>query len=415
MTDVALRWRLTLLVIMVAGITVLLSWAAVQRAALRPLERDLMRQHARTALRIANRVEAGANPNRLSDDLGVEVKVRPSPPAENPRRKGWVHKQMGGRKLWIRGGPEPVAAVDTKLGWVMVRRDVDLAGPSRRLAAWLGLLLVVVAALAVWTSALVLRPLEDTRKAMHRMASGDLTHRLDEHGPPELVQAARAFNGMANRIQDMLRTQQELMAGISHELRTPLARLRLETEMLRDRGVPDRRIVAMEGDLAELDGLVGDVLEISRLELGTGLGPLQAVDLAEVAAEAVRRWPTPDHSVTVAGQAEPVQADPKRLLRVFGNLIQNAGKYAPAGTAISILLDGTAFRVRDEGAGVSPGELERLFTPFYRGTKSSTHQGKGLGLGLMLVRQIVEAHGGTVTARNRKEGGLEIEVRLTGA
>ena len=107
-----------------------------------------------------------------------------------------------------------------------------------------------------------------------------------------------------------------------------------------------------------------------------------------------------------------MRGDPKRLLRVLGNLIQNAGKYAPAGTPITVVLEGTGLRVQDQGGGVPPGELERLFTPFYRGSKSSTHQGKGLGLGLMLVRQVVEAHGGRVEARHREGGGLEIGVWL---
>jgi len=305
-----LRWRLALLVVLTAAITVLLSWTAVQRAGLRPLEQDLMRQHARSSMRLANRIEAGADPVRLSEDHGVDIKVRPGPPVEGKRRRGWKPKQAAGRKMWVRGGPEPAVAIGTRAGWVMISREVDLAGPSRRVALWLGLLLVAVAVLAIWSSGVATRPLDDTRQAMERMSAGDLSHRLGEGGPPELRQAAGAFNAMADRVQGMLRTQQELMAGISHELRTPLARLRLEAELLRDRGLPEKRVLAMEGDLAELDGLVGDLLEISRLELGTGLGALEDVDLAALAAEAVRRWPTPDHPVTV--RARPLRCGATR-------------------------------------------------------------------------------------------------------
>lgn len=407
-----LRWRLALLLILCTGLTVALSWTVARRAALKPLEDDLMGAHVRTTLRVAERLERGADPKRFAEEMDLAIKVRPTAP--NERGGNWLSKRKGkgGRTVWVRKGKEPTAAVETSAGWVYVQREIDTSAPAQKLAGWLLLLLVGMGGLAVWASGWATRPLEETRAAMARVAAGDLDHHLPERGPPELQEAARAFNGMTDRIKSMLRTQQELMAGISHELRTPLARLRLETEILRDLGASESRLTAMDGDLSELDGLVGDLLEISRLELGAGLGVLQAVDLAELAAEAVRRWPTPNHSVSVVGGSRTVQADPKRLLRVVGNLIQNAGKYAPAGTAITVALEPRGFVVQDEGPGVPPTELESLFQPFYRGSKSSTHQGKGLGLGLMLVRQIVEAHGGRVTARNRETGGLEVRVAL---
>jgi len=407
----SLRWRLAILLVLCTGLTVGLSWTVARRAALKPLEDDLMRAHVRMTLRIAERVERGADPKRFSEDMDVQVKVRPTPPDEKAGH--WLPKRKGGRSVWVRPGADPTAAVDTRAGWVYVKREIDTSAPSRKLAGWLGLLLLAMGGLAVWASGRATAPLEETRAAMARVAAGDLDHRLPEQGPSELRDAARAFNRMADRVTTMLRTQQELMAGISHELRTPLARLRLETEILRDLGASESRLSAMDGDLGELDGLVGDLLEISRLELGAGLGQLQPVDLASLAAEAVRRWPTPEHPVSVVGDAEPVRGDPNRLLRVIGNLIQNAGKYAPTGTAITVALEPGGFAVLDQGPGVPEHELERLFQPFYRGSKSSTHQGKGLGLGLMLVRQIVEAHGGTVTAGNRRSGGLAVRVVLT--
>ncbi len=405
-----LRWRLALMLVICTGLTVGLSWTVARRAALKPLEDDLMKAHVRMAVRIAEHIERGSDPRRFAEELDLELRIRPTPPQEDDPRWTPLHKK--GRPTWVRRGRDPAVAVPTSRGWVVVSREIDTTVPNRNLALWLGLVLTGLIGLAVWASGRATAPLEETRQAMARMASGDLDHRLPERGPLELEEAAQAFNRMADRVQSMLRTQQELMAGISHELRTPLARLRLETEILRDNGAPEPRLGAMEADLAELDGLVGDLLEISRLELETGLGPLQPVDLAALASEAVRRWPTPEHEVSVVGNSRPMEGDPNRLLRVLGNLVQNAGKYAPAGSTITVQLEDAGFEVLDEGPGVPAGELERLFQPFYRGSKSSTHQGKGLGLGLMLVRQIVEAHGGSVSARNRPEGGLAVRVVL---
>jgi signal transduction histidine kinase len=366
----------------------------------------------RLAVRIADGIEHGINPMRLSQEMEVEIRVRPNSPASEER--GWtVKKRKQGRPVWIKPGVKPAAAVQTRKGWVIVTREIDITNSTRKLALGLGILLLALISLSVWASGKATAPLQETRLAMSRMASGDLDHRLPVRGALELQDAARAFNRMADRVKSMLRTQQELMAGISHELRTPLARLRLETEILRDLGASENRLSAMESDLQELDGLVGDLLEISRLELGAGLGVTEQVDLAKLATEAIRRWPTPAHPVSVIGACVPVRGDRKRLLRVVGNLIQNAGKYAPPGSPITIRLRGGSLEVLDEGPGVPPQELDRLFQPFYRGSKSSTHQGKGLGLGLMLVRQIVEAHGGTVTARNRTGGGLAVLVQLT--
>lgn len=407
-----LRWRLALLLVLCTGLTVGLSWTVARRAALKPIEEELMRVHVRTAIRVADRIERGGDPKRLAEDLDLEIRLRPTAPSDSDGH--WLPKRKQGRSVWVKPGPDTLAAVQTSAGWVFVSRDIDTAAPTRQLALSLGGVLLGLVGLSVWASGRATAPLQETRAAMARVAAGELDHRLPERGAPELRDAARAFNGMADRVNAMLRTQQELMAGISHELRTPLARLRLETEILRDMGAPGGRLDAMESDLIELDGLVGDLLEISRLELGAGLGPLEPVELAALAAEAVRRWPTPQHSVSVEGTGAALQGDPKRLLRVIGNLIQNAGKYAPPGTTIRVVLDGRSFEVQDQGPGVPAHELERLFQPFYRGSKSSTHQGKGLGLGLMLVRQIVEAHGGHVVARNRSSGGLAVRVVLPG-
>jgi signal transduction histidine kinase len=216
---------------------------------------------------------------------------------------------------------------------------------------------------------------------------------------------------MADRVENILRTEKELMAGISHELRTPLARLRLEIELLRDHEVPEKRLDAMENDLAEVDHLIGELLEMSRLALGERHLVEGEVDLMRVAKEAAERNPLPDHRLIVEGEALPLIGDHDRLVRVIGNLIQNAGKYAPKDTEVRVTIDGRKIVVLDRGSGVPPEDLARLFEPFYRGVRAKS-KSTGLGLGLMLSQRIVSLHGGTIEAGNVEGGGLSITIEL---
>jgi signal transduction histidine kinase len=166
-----------------------------------------------------------------------------------------------------RGKRAPIS-VQTAAGWVTLRRELDPAAPRERIGPLLLVLLLGVVGASAYVAVVATRPLRATTQAMGRVAAGDLAHRLPESGGRELAEAARAFNAMGERVAAMLETERSLMAGISHELRTPLARLRLEVELLRDRGVPETRLTAMDKDLEEVDRLIGELLESSRLSLG---------------------------------------------------------------------------------------------------------------------------------------------------
>ena len=206
----------------------------------------------------------------------------------------------------------------------------------------------------------------------------------------------------------MLAAEKQLMAGISHELRTPLARLRLQIEILRDQGLSEERLVAMEANLEELDALIGEFLELSKLESGAAILTPQPVNLRSMAESLIKALPDRERYVFL-GLSDPVLADPDRIRRVLSTLIENASKYAPEGT-IELEFFPQGFQIRDHGPGVSAEELPRLFEAFYRG--SGSHHADGFGIGLSMAHQIVSLHKGRIQAINHPRGGLQVRVEL---
>ena len=410
----SLSLRLTLLLSLVVSITLVVVWATTRRTILHPFATAVLQTHLDQVAFLADAVEDGGSAADLADSMNLTAMLRMRPPrvirraqrGKAPCRR-IVHRL---REMWVCRGPRGPVAVDTEDGWLIVRRDIKVQDPDRRFGRALLLVALVIFGLSALVATWTLRPVRASVKAMERMASGDLSFRLPERGPREGADMARAFNALADRVENLLRAERELMAGISHELRTPLTRLRLEIELLRDADVSPRRLDAMEADVHDADELIGELLDLSRLSIGTRELSGDDVSLGQVVEEAVERTPLPEHRVEVSGQGDTVQGDQPRLVRVVRNLLSNAGKYAPPGTEVQVKLQGTSVSVRDRGPGVPASELGRLFEPFYRGHRAGS--GNGLGLGLMIARQVVLLHGGSIEAKNHPEGGLEVRFEL---
>jgi signal transduction histidine kinase len=413
-----LRIRLALLLSFVVAVSLLLAWLLARGAVLRPFTDDLVRHHLDAVRFVAEELGSGANPKKLGQSLGLEIRrVGHPPPFVRAVDRGDAPKRCQRRlhegfDMYFCLGRRAPVAVKLDEGWLVVRRDFDVQAPDRRIGYVLLAVAVFVMGLSLWIAGIVTRPLRASVTAMEHMAAGDLSHRLPESGGRELREVGRAFNQMADRVEHVLRAEKELMAGISHELRTPLARLRLETEILREHDVPEKRLTAMESDLAEIDGLIGELLEMSRLSLGERTIAEDATSLEKVAHAAKERVPLEGHTVVIEGPDVPIAGDHDRLVRVVANLLQNAGKYAPPGTEVRVRVGARTIEVTDRGPGVPPDELGRLFEPFYRGARSRSKTATGLGLGLMIARQIVLMHGGTIEAKNLPEGGFGITIEL---
>lgn len=412
-----LRAKLSLMLGSTVLLTAGLAWFLTGRAVLEPFAKEMVRAHVQQIVFVAQEIEEGANPDRLATRLGLELELRKRPPrlvrrAMRGHSRDCRREPVPGRTVVGCRGPRGGVAVETSKGWLIARRALDPHAPKRRVLTVLVTVTIAVLLVSVFLAGWVTRPVRASVTAMERIAGGDLGHRLPDGMSGEVGEVARAFNRMADRVSSLLEAERSLMASISHELRTPLARLRLEVELLRDRDVPSRRLDAMEGDVNEIDKLIGEVLESSRLSIGDRPLARVEIQLRDIIEEALGQVDLPDHEVRIEGEGGRVLGDPARLRRVARNLLENAGKYAPADSVIEVRLEPSGFAVADRGPGVPEHELPKLFEPFFRGTRGRDSGATGYGLGLMITKQIVEIHGGRIAVANRAEGGLEARVEL---
>lgn len=400
----SLTLRVAAMIALLSAVTAGLSWFVAHRLVFRPLVEDVYGAFQAEVAFIGDRLDRGGDPRRLERALDLQLRPAVRPPPAN-----WRTEIVGGRRLVRPPGPRTLMLVQTDQGWIEVRRALDLERPGRQLPVLFALVTLGVAVLAFGIARRSVRPVRIASQAMSRMAAGDLEHRLEEVGPTELRTAATAFNALADRITSQLRSEKRLMAGISHELRTPLTRLRLEIELLRDAGVDPGRLGRMEGDLEQLDDLVGEALALSQLQLGQRRLEPSPVELGPVIDTIVGELGLA-HRVERHGELSLV-CDARLTDRALRNLLQNAVKYTPADTPIQVTLDDTGVEIRDHGPGVPDADLEHLFEPFYR-TDSGSRRAEGHGLGLMIVRQVMDLHGGRVSARNA-EPGLAVKLRFS--
>jgi signal transduction histidine kinase len=293
--------------------------------------------------------------------------------------------------------------------WLAARAPRSLRrGP----AAVLGLLFLLAAAVAIAAWPVVRKltgRLERLRGRVEDLGEGHLGARAAIEGNDEVASLARSFNRAAERIEGLVESQRRMLAFASHELRSPLARLRLSVEMM----AADPALKARAGkDLGELEGLIDELLEASRLQ-ARRVATDQEVDLLALVAEEAART-----GAEVGGQPALIKGDARLLRRLVRNLLENARRYGgavPAEASVAVGPEGGArLTVADRGPGIPPSERDRIFEPYYR-PPGAAESGEGYGLGLALVRQIAEAHGGHVRCLARDSGGTVFEVTLNGA
>ncbi len=266
-----------------------------------------------------------------------------------------------------------------------------------------------------------LRALED---AARRLGTGDLSVRAPEKGGDEIAAVASAFNAMAADLGERAealavadRTRRQLLADVSHELTTPVTAMRgyLETltmpEVPLDEATRARYLSIIGDETARLERIIGDLLDLARLEGGGGGWSAEPVPVAALfdrvtarheraCAQAGVRLET-----SIAPRAETVTGDRSRLEQALQNLAANAIRYAPEGTAIRLAArpveDGVAITVQDDGPGIAPEHLPHIFDRFYKVDASRSGAATGSGLGLSIVKAIVERHGGRISVESR--------------
>jgi two-component system, OmpR family, sensor kinase len=279
---------------------------------------------------------------------------------------------------------------------------------------------LAVSALLAWYLA---RPIRNLRWAFNAAADGKLETRvlpLMGRRRDEIADLGRDFDRMAQQLQTLVSAQARLLHDLSHELRSPLARLHAAAGLLRQdpENLP-RSLDRIEQETDRLDALVGEVLDLARLEGGTSPTPMARLDLAELVSSIVddARFEAQSSGREVSfllRDAASVSGRADLLHRAIENVVRNAVKYTPAGTAVEVELLATAtsvtLTVADRGPGVPSGELTRIFEPFYQ--THSERRPDGFGLGLAIAQRAINLHGGSIRATNQSAGGLRVAIEL---
>ena len=256
------------------------------------------------------------------------------------------------------------------------------------------------------------RRLEILQRGVEVFGSGRLSHRVDARGEDEVAAVARSFNQAAQRIEDLVRSNRSLLANASHELRSPLARLKMAVSMFdhADPAQHEELRREIDRDIRELDELVEEVLLASRLDARSDMQP-ELVDLLGLLVEEAARV-----GAEAGGEDVQVLGEERLLRRALRNLLENARRYGgdEVSADVGTLPDGRIeISIRDRGPGVPAEFRERIFEPFYRLPGHAERAG-GVGLGLSLVRQIAERHGGRVRCEGREGGGTCFVITLPG-
>jgi signal transduction histidine kinase len=311
---------------------------------------------------------------------------------------------------------------DQRATYVLLQRPHSSFGLVYMALAFGGVLLMVVLA-SIPLARSITAPIAQIASSTRQFGNGELTSRVEVNTEDELGDLSRAFNQMADRITVLLRQEKELLANVSHELRTPLARMRVVLEDAQE--APGRTPVALaeiSRDLAELERLVDDVLDAVRLEKPGSTEfvlRVEAVSVGELFEAAVARFKrtSPRRAlVSHAPASLQVESDSALLLRVIDNVLENARRYSDETSVIQLRAatssTGVTIEVEDQGIGIEPGDLPRVFTPFFRGDRSRTRATGGVGLGLSICQRIVTAHGGRIDVKSTVDVGTTVVIAL---
>ncbi len=288
-----------------------------------------------------------------------------------------------------------------------------------------GLVLLVALGFTWWLKRKAFRPVLELADSIERFARGDRTVRAVVQGPLELREMSRRFNDMAFALAKQREAQARFLAGVAHDLKNPLAALRLSVAVVQpDQPLPDERRVrraleVVQRQVTRLERMVGDFLDVAQIEAGRVELQFERHDARRLVREVVDLFEIsqpPQRIVVSLPQSEvPLICDALRVEQVLSNLISNAIKYSPDAETIEIRLSASEtwadFSVIDHGRGISPEDQARLFEPFSR-VGLSKDDVPGVGLGLFVVRQLVEAHGGRIAVRSEVGVGSTFRVSL---
>lgn len=300
-------------------------------------------------------------------------------------------------------------------GWLHVMAEPEPIRPWHSPTFLLAFLFMTLTAagLTLWAVRRLTGPVRVLAEAAEALGRDVNAPPLPENGPTEVAVAAVAFNTMAARIRRFVSDRTEMLTAIGHDLRTPITRLKLRAEFIDD----DELRTKILSDLDELETMVSATLAFGRDSQISE--PVSSIDLVEllrtILDETGDAKPESADRLTYHGPPhQTVRARPVALKRALGNLVSNAEIYGGSARVIMVPpTDGTVqVTIEDDGPGIPPEEMDRVFEPFRRLEQSRNRETGGVGLGLPIARNMLRAHGGDVVLSNRPRGGLKVLVTL---
>jgi len=409
------------------------------RSALGSADQGFLRQHAQDVAK-ANVTITFAIDREHPDQIAYELFVPlPDELAEEGQEREPYSAEASflfPDTFWTQSGggaPERLGVVRLSEPFTYRAQTLQTIVEVMTIASVIALVVAVVA--SVFIADRLARPIRRLTGAARALSEGHLDVRVvPPSSSPEVSELSEAFNAMAERLERSIEIisrdrdrSRDFLADVSHELRTPIAALRTFNELLADEDAMDdaTRLEFREQSrqqIERLDWLATNLLELSKLESGLVLLDLRPDDLRAVIENAIQQaQPSADRKDVRLSMNLPQEAvrqlhDPQRLGQVFGNLIGNAVKFTPPGGTVDVTLqpteDGAEVHVVDSGVGINPQELPLVFERFYRGAQAHQSRAAGSGLGLSIVRSIVEMHDGRVAISSTPGAGTQVSVSL---
>ena len=278
-----------------------------------------------------------------------------------------------------------------------------------------------------WSLALNLsKPIREVTKAINDLARGNRQVQVAERGPEEIQLLAQSFNFLNERLSSLEKARKQLLANLVHELGRPLGALRSAIQALAGGAAQDPKLLAdlttgMDDQAARLQQLLEDLAHLHDQVLGTLELDFQPLELSTWLPKVLRPWQEAAKDKHLTWQTDiptdlpEISADPIRLASVVENLVSNAIKYTHSGgmVAISACIEGEEIliRVKDNGSGIASEEQQKVFEPFYRGNQGRRFK-QGMGLGLTIARDLIEAHGGRITLESIPAQGSLFTIHL---
>jgi len=342
------------------------------------------------------------------------------------------HVVIGHRGVTADAPKRPIVVDGKRVGWLALLQFQQATGQAdvRFERAYLatmwviGTCFVILAALAAWwLTRILVTPLQRIAQATHRLSGGDYNVRIPVASRDEIGRLSQDFNQLAQALSQNEQLRRSFMADLSHELRTPLAVLKGELEAIEDgvRKTTPATMASLQSEVETLTKLVSDLYDLSLSDVGALSYRMAEVDVGSLLqvtfAAFDKRFAAQDLRVDMRIDSPLiVRGDEARLQQLFNNLFENSRRYTEQGGMLRVSCHGVGGEVvielEDSGPGVPPDILPHLFERFVRAEGSRRRAHGGAGLGLAISRNIVEAHGGTITAAQAQLGGLLIRVQL---